>query len=873
MGEIMCSHERDRLDLTRRDLSTLHKRGWLNDEVINCYVALLQDRDLAWRRDGDPGGRRRPRCHFFNTCFYNKLFQDSHKYTYLERWTRAKKLAKVHGGKTLFDSCDKIIAPIHKGNHWCCAVIDLEAQAFVYYDSFKSEDHDCLEAMKQFAIDEARTRENTHISDVESWPVLFPQDIPEQRNGWDCGVFAATYAEVESRRMGRPKHFGFDQRDMPDLRVRMCVELLDQKVGCLNKTNKPPTAPPPPAAPPPAAAAPAAAASQKPEVEKEEAQKQSTQQTWQTSTPPTRRAAARANQAFNTYASQEDDRCKFVAANGKKCHKESEFGERYCEKHIRMAEKMESQSQSQKQQPPPLPLARAKRNILSSDTSNNTEEERKALAKKINENAKLYANLFPPAMAPETNLSDETSCCHWCRGRSPVFAVCPNQGKKVKNTGKLPCPRVCPKCIYMHHSSLIDAWNIKTPEELKKRWIEFMKGGCPQCRAVCSCRICLRGVPGKQLDRDTGATALYYVNADGVIGELPPIPQGEKQAFAKHVAHALAATCVPRIARSAHEAAMVHQKLHALDQVAERTINAVGDGERAICSNPECGTSLWNDYYSAPATEKEIEAWQKQKEEEKAAKGGGKAAMAAAAPAAKGLYDDDDDDDDDDEEEEEEEEEGQGPPDTELCPDCFIRRVQAMQETMDADQEEVDFVKSLKRCGLEPASRFDAALQLPLPKHTEPATLPRLPLANKVLQRGERIADMPSICTPVSNINPGEEGSPEVDNTSNVVLASLPADAAKLHKNIFSPTMWQMRHGIEGEPEPSNLRTADGVKYGPQFVERTDPEMFAAFHKRWMQGEPILMRRCIGRMSWAPRVLRRMARESRPGRHDRRETL
>ena len=80
-------------------------------------------------------------------------------------------------------------------------------------------------------IDEARTRENTHISDVESWPVLFPQDIPEQRNGWDCGVFAATYAEVESRCMGRPKHFGFDQRDMPDLRVRMCVELLDQKVG------------------------------------------------------------------------------------------------------------------------------------------------------------------------------------------------------------------------------------------------------------------------------------------------------------------------------------------------------------------------------------------------------------------------------------------------------------------------------------------------------------------------------------------------------------------------------------------------------------------------------------------------------------------
>ncbi|XRB03216.1 ULP_PROTEASE domain-containing protein [Pycnococcus provasolii] len=49
-------------------------------------------------------------------------------------------------------------------------MIDLEAQAFVYYDSFKCPDHDCLEAMKKFVIDEARTRENTHINDVESWP-------------------------------------------------------------------------------------------------------------------------------------------------------------------------------------------------------------------------------------------------------------------------------------------------------------------------------------------------------------------------------------------------------------------------------------------------------------------------------------------------------------------------------------------------------------------------------------------------------------------------------------------------------------------------------------------------------------------------------
>lgn len=43
------------------------------------------------------------------------------------------------------------------------------------------------------------------------------QDIPEQYNGNDCGVFTLMYAE----HLGRGGDLNFSQADMPDLRVKV----------------------------------------------------------------------------------------------------------------------------------------------------------------------------------------------------------------------------------------------------------------------------------------------------------------------------------------------------------------------------------------------------------------------------------------------------------------------------------------------------------------------------------------------------------------------------------------------------------------------------------------------------------------------------
>jgi sentrin-specific protease 1 len=52
------------------------------------------------------------------------------------------------------------------------------------------------------------------------------QDIPQQHNGYDCGVFACMFAEAASRR----SKFLFTQEDMPSLRRRMVYEILTKKL-------------------------------------------------------------------------------------------------------------------------------------------------------------------------------------------------------------------------------------------------------------------------------------------------------------------------------------------------------------------------------------------------------------------------------------------------------------------------------------------------------------------------------------------------------------------------------------------------------------------------------------------------------------------
>ncbi|XP_058723484.1 ubiquitin-like-specific protease ESD4 [Vicia villosa] len=208
--KILVAHESSNIELSGEKIRCLLPGAWLNDEVINLYLELLKERE-----------RREPKkflkCHFFNTFFYKKLIsgRDGYDYKSVRRWTSQRKL-----GYNLFD-CDKIFVPIHQEIHWCLAVINKKDAKFQYLDSLKGKDNRVLKVLARYLVDEVRDKTGKDI-DVSTWEKEFVDDLPEQENGFDCGVFMIKYADFYSRGLG----LCFNQEHMSYFRRRTAKEVL-----------------------------------------------------------------------------------------------------------------------------------------------------------------------------------------------------------------------------------------------------------------------------------------------------------------------------------------------------------------------------------------------------------------------------------------------------------------------------------------------------------------------------------------------------------------------------------------------------------------------------------------------------------------------
>eukprot|EP00270_Netrium_digitus_P008471 TRINITY_DN2535_c0_g1_i1.p1 TRINITY_DN2535_c0_g1~~TRINITY_DN2535_c0_g1_i1.p1 ORF type:complete len:227 (+),score=62.57 TRINITY_DN2535_c0_g1_i1:210-890(+) len=206
-AEILVRHQEE--DLTRSQLQCLQPNDWLNNEVINVYLALLKEREQ--RNSG-----RFPTCHFFNSFFFTRLVSKGYDYKSVRRWTTQKKL-----GYQLKD-CNKVIVPVHKHIHWALAVIDLKSHRLSYYDSLGAVDEDTLNILMRYMADETQDKSNERL-DISNWEQHNPgHSVPQQANGYDCGVFMLKFADYVSRGLS----FNFSQKHMPYFRRRIVWELL-----------------------------------------------------------------------------------------------------------------------------------------------------------------------------------------------------------------------------------------------------------------------------------------------------------------------------------------------------------------------------------------------------------------------------------------------------------------------------------------------------------------------------------------------------------------------------------------------------------------------------------------------------------------------
>ncbi|XP_030575007.1 sentrin-specific protease 2 isoform X2 [Archocentrus centrarchus] len=196
-----------KLRITQRDLATLQEGSWLNDEVMNFYFSLIMERGSG------EGGQLK--VYSFSTFFFPKLRTGGH--AAVKRWTKAVDLFAF----------DLILIPLHLGIHWAMAVIDFRSKTVKSYDSMGQRHDDISRLLLLYLKEEQKVKKGREL-DCAKWTVgsMKASEIPQQKNGSDCGVFACKYADYIAR--GRP--LTFKQCHMPLFRKLMMWEILHQKL-------------------------------------------------------------------------------------------------------------------------------------------------------------------------------------------------------------------------------------------------------------------------------------------------------------------------------------------------------------------------------------------------------------------------------------------------------------------------------------------------------------------------------------------------------------------------------------------------------------------------------------------------------------------
>ncbi|CAG8498005.1 13433_t:CDS:10 [Ambispora leptoticha] len=202
--------------IEEKDLDTLQPKRYINGEIISMYARLLNARVLERRSAGDVNQQD---VFMTNTYFYT-LVEKAKK---SGNFKKLEKFLSNNNVPDLFEK-DKLLVPVHLGNHWVCAVINLNEKTISVYDSgarfgsggTQSIGPNLLEFIQGYRVIKKQQ------SDRDEWKVnLFPSEIPQQPNGYDCGVYTMLFADYISEQ----REFDFDNLDMSIYRNRIKYEV------------------------------------------------------------------------------------------------------------------------------------------------------------------------------------------------------------------------------------------------------------------------------------------------------------------------------------------------------------------------------------------------------------------------------------------------------------------------------------------------------------------------------------------------------------------------------------------------------------------------------------------------------------------------
>ncbi|KAI0121418.1 cysteine proteinase [Hypoxylon sp. NC0597] len=203
---------REGVELTTRDFTRLvPPSAWLNDNAIQASLVHLATfiNDTA----GISPKKDTPKCVALSSQYWSNFLSDTRNKLYsrgLER-TWGLKPQNMMG-------VDTILIPVNESNHWTLIIIRPSRRTIAYVDSFQSVG-------------------TSHLRNAHTWLEKFLGDkyvaeewrteqykVPEQTNGYDCGVFVITNSIYLSLGIDPSD---YSQEDMPLQRLRIAAMLLN----------------------------------------------------------------------------------------------------------------------------------------------------------------------------------------------------------------------------------------------------------------------------------------------------------------------------------------------------------------------------------------------------------------------------------------------------------------------------------------------------------------------------------------------------------------------------------------------------------------------------------------------------------------------
>jgi len=214
--EKLATSETD--SVQRSSMQTLRPGTWLNDEVIHYFYSMLAKRDEALSA-ANPG---RKRSHFFKSFFFTKLLDEGasndYKYANVKRWS------KNVPGKDIF-ALDKIFVACNVNRtHWTCAVIFMQKKTIQFFDSMGGEGQGYTHGLMRYLKDEWSAKKGGgQLPDADKWKIVGAErGVPQQYNGYDCGVFTCMFADFLS--IDRP--LSFNQDHINQCRERIALSIM-----------------------------------------------------------------------------------------------------------------------------------------------------------------------------------------------------------------------------------------------------------------------------------------------------------------------------------------------------------------------------------------------------------------------------------------------------------------------------------------------------------------------------------------------------------------------------------------------------------------------------------------------------------------------